>query len=364
MAKAVPKTPLDACLTAAAELGEPSDMVVARALCGDLRNLQVPGAAVVVARRGEMVLRFAAGVRCEGANDPVSTRTGFRIGSLTKSMTAATAFALADQGVVAIDRPIGTEVLAAIGVSERLADATIGMLLDHRAGLPDHLPSEALRGQPRARQLAALVDVPTTAPGEAWRYANGGYALVGELLARASGRPWAELVASAVFEPLAMATARATADPIGDVACGHLPTANGLESFDVKTDYDRFAFGVDVVAPSGAIIMSAEELAAFGSALAGFGVQPAGFAAMRTAILERAIPTGRADGERYAAGMSIHESNGARIVRHAGATGDFWAELVWLVDADIVVAVVANRGVPLAATVAAALQSAGADPRR
>jgi hypothetical protein len=55
---------------------------------------------------------------------------------------------------------------------------------------------------------------------------------------------------------------------------------------------------------------------------------------------------------------------GARVVRHAGATGDFWAELVWLVDAEAVVAVAGNRGVPLAATLAAAIQRAGVDPRR
>lgn len=354
----------DACLEAAAKLDAPN-IGVARALCGDRRNLGVPGAAVVIARQGEVVLRFAAGVRCTGTSDPVSSQTAFRIGSLTKAITAATAHALADRGEIALDRPIGTEALAALGLSGALADGTIAHLLDHRAGLADHLPSEALRGQSRSQQLAALVGEPSTRPGERWQYANGGYALVGALLSRATGRTWAELVTREVLEPLAMADARTTADPRGDVACGHLVEQGTLAAFDVHADYERFAFGVDVAAPSGALLASVDDLATFGSALAGFGVQPAGIAAMRAAILEHAVATGDADDERYAAGMSIRRTaSGTRIVRHAGATGDFWAELVWLVDQQTVVAVVANRGVPLAATVAAAIQRAGADPRR
>lgn len=353
----------DTCLAAAAEL-PPVDAMVARTLCADLRNLSVPGAAVVVAQRGEIVLRFAAGVRCDGGTDRVGPHTAFRIGSLTKAITAATAFALADGGGMAIDAPIGGAPLHQLGLPEDLASATLGDLLGHRAGLDDHLPHEGLRSEPPARQLAALVGQPRDPPGEVWRYANGGYALVGALLERNAGAPWATLVQREIVGPLAMADTRTTADPTGDVACGHLLVGDTLTPFDVRTDYDRFAFGVEAAAPSGAIVASAVDLAIFGSALAGFGAQSRGIPAMREAILERAGPTGR-DDERYAAGMSIsRNAAGERVVRHAGATGDFWAELVWLVDAEAVVAVVGNRGVPLAATLAAGIQRAGVDPRR
>jgi CubicO group peptidase (beta-lactamase class C family) len=352
----------DDCLGAAAVLSD-ADAAVARALCADLRNLSVPGAAVVVARRGQTVLRFAAGVRCRGGSDRVGPHTGFRVGSLTKAITAATAFALAERGDVAITDAIGPAPLRALGLPEALASATLGDLLDHRAGLDDYLPHEALRNEPPARQLAALVGHPRDGDAS-WRYANGGYALVGALLERSSGASWASLVQREITGPLAMVDARTTADPSGDVACGHLRLGETLTAFDVRADYDRFAFGVEVAAPSGAIVASAVDLAIFGNALAGFGPQPRGIVAMREAILERARPTGRGD-ERYAAGMSLQRNAaGARVVRHAGATGDFWAELVWLVDAEAVVAVAGNRGVPLAATLAAAIQRAGVDPRR
>jgi hypothetical protein len=52
------------------------------------------------------------------------------------------------------------------------------------------------------------------------------------------------------------------------------------------------------------------------------------------------------------------------VLRHAGNTGDFFAELAWVPSRGAVVVVLGNAGVPLAATLAAALTRIGVDPRR
>src|SRR5262245_45467728 len=78
---AVPRTsPADdppSCLERANGLSRP-DEPVTRALCSEMRAHDVPGASVVVAVDGAIVMRFANGVRCLGARDPVVVDTAFR----------------------------------------------------------------------------------------------------------------------------------------------------------------------------------------------------------------------------------------------------------------------------------------------
>lgn len=346
----------DPCVAASASIVDPRDAAVARAACAERRTHRVPGIAVAVAEHGEIVFRFAFGERCADRPGAVSPTTAFRIGSLTKSMTAASAFALAERGDVDLDAPLQHELLAG---------ATLRQLLDHRAGLGDVLPDESLRGRPVAQQLAKLVGPPLDPPDTVWRYANGGYALAGAVLAQHGKAPWAELVRREVLQPLGMTSARTTADPSGDVACGHLPEADAWTSYDVREDFDRFAFGVDATAPAGAVIASVDDLLRFAIALSRTPAdRPTWAITMLDAVTSGARPTGRRDGERYAAGLQVVAAGRELVLRHAGNTGDFAAELVWAPDRGAAAVVLGNAGVPLAATMAAASTRVGIDPRR
>ncbi len=361
-------TPSPTCLERAAAIVETPDAAVARTLCAEQRTLGVPGVVVAVAEGGTRVFSFAHGLRCWDRADRVSVSTAFRIGSITKAMTAAAAFALAEGGGIDLDAGLGSSTLALLGLDDALATVTLRQLLDHRAGLPDILPDPSLRGRGRSEQLAALVGTPVDPPGTTWRYSNGGYALVGAVLAQRAGASWSELVAREVFGPLQMRGARADADPSGDVACGHLrggADGTAWSAFDVRQDFEQFAFGVEVSAPAGAVIATADDLLRFALVLSrGAPNGPAWSARMLDAATTRSSATGRSATERYGAGLDITESNGELVLRHAGSTGDFWAELVWVPARGAAVVVLGNTGVPLAATLAAALTRIGVDPRR
>ena len=360
--------PVASCLERAAALAEAPDAAVARTLCAEQRTLGIPGVAVAVAEGGTIVFGFAHGLRCIGRPEAVSITTAFRIGSITKAITAAAAFALAEAGRVDLDAGLGASTLARLGLDEALAAVTLRQLLDHRAGLPDILPNPSLRGRSRGEQLAALVGVPVDPPGTTWRYSNGGYALVGAVLGEHAAVSWSELVAREVFGPLQMRGARADADPRGDVACGHLPSGAAGETwtaFDVRQDFEQFAFGVEVAAPSGAVVATADDLLRFALSLSRAAPHaPAWSAQMLDAVTTRSSATGRHPGERYAAGLDITESNGELVLRHSGSTGDFWAELVWVPARGAAVVVLGNTGTPMAATLVAALTRIGVDPRR
>jgi len=356
---------VDACMAAVATIADPRDAAVARAACTERRTHHVPGIALAIAERGEIVFRFGYGERCLGRPGPVSPSTAFRIGSLTKSITAATAFALAERGDVDLDAPLGASVLGELGLGPALASASLRQLLDHRAGLGDMLPDESLRTRTAAEQLTALTRDVVAPPGTAWHYANGGYALVGAVIAHHGKASWSELVRREVLQPLAMATARTIADPTGDVACGHLPDGATWTAFDVREDFDRFAFGVEATAPAGAIVATTDDLLRFAMALSRTqSERPTWAVTMLDAITTGAGPTGRRDGERYAAGLQLVTAGDQLVLRHAGNTGDFAAELVWAPDRGAAAVVLGNSGVPLAATVAAASTRIGIDPRR
>jgi CubicO group peptidase (beta-lactamase class C family) len=353
--------PVDPCVVRAGELPE-RHQSIALSLCREVAAHGV-GGAVAIAQDGAIALTFAAGRRCAGKVGDIGNDTAFRIGSITKVLVAATAVALAHDGAIDLDAPLPAAVAAELPALP--ATTTLRALLDHTAGLADALPDAAMRERPANEVLTALVRASGDPPGT-WRYANPGYAIAGVALERAMGRAWTELVRAEIVEPLALAhtlpaTPRSVPD---DVACGHLRDGEAWRAYDVVQDWHELAFDVDVVAPSGAAIASASDLVRFALALTDrppAGTPPA-LPAMLRELRARAVPTGA--GDRYALGLHVHAlPDGATLLRHAGNTGDFAADLVWVPERGLAVAVLGNSGAHLRGTLAVALARAGIDPR-
>jgi D-alanyl-D-alanine carboxypeptidase len=356
-----PVTVVDPCVARAGAL-EPARASVALSLCREVAAHGV-GAAVAIAEDGALAFTWTAGRRCSDRDAAVERDSAFRIGSITKAIVAATAVALAREGAIELDAPLSAATRVELPA---LPDGvTLRRLLDHTALLADALPDATMRDRPRAEVLRALVRPSGDAKGS-WRYANPGYALAGALLEQATDTPWPELVRTRVLEPLALASTWPTTPgtPPTTTACGHLRDGDGWRSFDVVTDWHELAFGVDAVAPSGAAIASAPDLVRFALALSDDpppGTPPA-FAVMLHELRTRAVATGA--GDRYALGVHVHAlPDGTTLLRHAGNTGDFAADLAWVPERGFAVAVLGNSGAHLRGTLAAALARAGIDPR-
>ena len=75
-------------------------------LADEMRRTRAPGAAIVITEGGRIVYSRALGVRSIETREPVTARTLFRIGSVTKPVTALTASVLAARGVLDLDAPI------------------------------------------------------------------------------------------------------------------------------------------------------------------------------------------------------------------------------------------------------------------
>ncbi|MFD9128269.1 serine hydrolase domain-containing protein [Kitasatospora sp. NPDC059571] len=198
-----------------------------------VRDGSLPGAVALVAR-GDRAEVLAAGAADTAGGPPMARETIFRIASLTKPITAAAVLMLVDEGRIALDDPVapwlpeledpvvvrtpGAPVEDTVPAARPI---TVADLLTFRAGygfpadfsLPAVrlLVGELLQGPPQPQLIAppdewmaALSGVPLLyQPGEAWLY-NTCSDILGVLVARVADRPFAEVLAERLFEPLGM----------------------------------------------------------------------------------------------------------------------------------------------------------------
>jgi serine-type D-Ala-D-Ala carboxypeptidase/endopeptidase len=174
------------------------------------RTLRAPGLSWGVIVDGAVVASGASGVARVGEATPVDEDTVFRIASMTKSFTALAVLALRDEGKLSLDDPAGKYIqeLATMPLPTRDAPAiTVRHLLTHSAGFPEDNPwGDRQLAQPRDTLLSWVrAGLPfSTTPGTAYEYSNYGFALLGQIVARASGMPYRDFVTTRILRPLGM----------------------------------------------------------------------------------------------------------------------------------------------------------------
>lgn len=185
----------------------------------------VPGLAVGALRDGKVVLAEGLGVRRADAPDPVTPETVFRIGSVTKSMTATAVGLLVAEGKFGWDDRV-VDLLPGFHLHDPYvsAETTVRDLLCHRTGVEDapllytgsDLTPEGLIGKlPHLRQRASF--------RSGLVYNNMMFLAVGALVQLYGGRPFGIFLRERLFEPLGMT--RTTVGGVGDEAreaAGHV----------------------------------------------------------------------------------------------------------------------------------------------
>jgi D-alanyl-D-alanine carboxypeptidase len=173
------------------------------------KELLIPGAVVLLRTpQGEFMVSY--GTTVLGANSPPRADTHFRIGSNTKTMTAAVIMQLAQENKLSLDDPVSKY---APGVPNG-DNITITELLNMRSGLYNYTDapevSESLDRDPTKvwtpdEVLAiAFKHPPYFPPGAAFHYDNTNYALLGLIAEKIDGKPLASCFRDRLFGPLGM----------------------------------------------------------------------------------------------------------------------------------------------------------------
>lgn len=157
-----------------------------------------PGAVVLIGRRDGVIFRRAYGARAlDPEREPMTEDTIFDLASVTKaSATAMAAMWLVERGTLELDAP------ASRWIPELDPRITVRSLLTHSSGLP---AVDFLTGYEAGREaaLARIFATRISAPGR-FVYSDLGFIVLGEIVARASGRSLDRLVAEEIHGPLGM----------------------------------------------------------------------------------------------------------------------------------------------------------------
>lgn len=166
---------------------------------------QVPGAAVVIVKDGQVRFMKGFGVKKTGENDPVDPKTIFSLASVTKNFTAILMARLVDEGLISWDEHVITYLpeftLFDKGVSDRM---TIRDLFSHRSGLPGYSGDTLWHlGWSQKQVMEGLAKIPLTKVfREDYTYQNLMIGIAGVVIERVLKRPLAEIYQEKLFTPL------------------------------------------------------------------------------------------------------------------------------------------------------------------
>lgn len=170
---------------------------------------RLPSMAVGVARDGEVLWEAGFGWADREDRRPADAHTMYSLASISKPITATAVLRLAGQDRIDLDAPVneylGLGKLRA-GAGDP-AGATVRRVLSHTAGLPLHYQffyEGDGYGPPPQEETLDRYGILVYPPGEVYQYANLGYGLLDHLVARVSGRSYADYLRSEIFVPLGM----------------------------------------------------------------------------------------------------------------------------------------------------------------
>lgn len=192
---------------------DPSRLARLEELFSDLvRSGKAQGASYCVSRHGKVFADRSMGTRRPDGSLPMLPTTWRNIASITKVLTAVGVAKLVEEGRLLMEFPVA-KVLPEFDTPV-LGKVTLQHLLTHTSGLaPD--PGSDGEPDPDHRGFWGILDRPdwvervarlpaTTSPGQAWRYSSLGFALLGEVIARTTGEPFALWMSREVLEPAGM----------------------------------------------------------------------------------------------------------------------------------------------------------------
>jgi uncharacterized protein YbbC (DUF1343 family) len=234
---------------------------------------QVPGAVVIVGRRGAIGHVGVFGRRSiEPEAAPMTRDTVFDLASLTKPVATATSvLLLIERGRVRLDEPI-TRYLPELDSQGKRA-ITVEHLLRHRAGLiADNPLADYADGPDTAWKRIADLSL-VHSPGEQFLYTDVGFIILGKLVETVSGRTLDAFAAEEVFEPLGMTDCRFRPGDIGRVA----PTERERGEMLRGVVHDPRARAMGGVAGHAGLFGTADDLAVYAQTLLNGGLAPNGF---------------------------------------------------------------------------------------
>lgn len=289
--------------------------------------------AVGVVKDGRVVLAKGYGLT-NRTLVPISSKTLFDIGSVTKQFTAAAILRLEMDGKLSIDDRAAMWV---DDVPRENQGITIRHLLTHTSGISQRDVSHPDVDTGAAVATAALSAKARRGPGDAWEYSNAGYFALAAIVERASGQTYEQYLKEHLFVPAGMTSTaimgdgpfppELLADRVGET--GRARGNAGAWPYPVKWGYMG----------AGGVVSNVEDMLAWDAALRTEAV-------LNAAAKEKFFTAFKKD---YACGWQCETGPQGRIVSHSGGVEGFVTFYTRWLDTHAAIVVLTNgRGNPQA----------------
>ena len=293
---------------------------------------RLPSVSGAVAIGGRVAWVGAIGTADYEERIAADASTQYRMGSVSKTFTAAAVLLLRDRGALDLDDRLGT-YLPEVSIPR----VTLRQLLAHFGGVQREYPDgmwESLKFPSSADFRKALTHFEQVLPaGLHWHYSNLGFALLGEVVARASGVDYEEFVTQNLLKPRELN--RTTWEPSPPVARGYF-----IHPYDGMA-LPEPAVDLGALSAAGQLWSNASDLARWGSYLA---AAKDGVLAPQT-LAEMHSPNAIADNtwtRGAGLGLSLIRRRNHVYGAHEGFIAGCRAAVVWFPNKGVGAAVLAN----------------------
>lgn len=297
-----------------------------------------PGAAVLVAKKGQIVYHKAFGMANLELGVALKPEHVFRIGSVTKQFTGAAIMQLAEQGKLSLQDDLTKFIPDYPTQGKKI---TVEHLLTHTSGIKSYTGMKEWTDEVRRKDftVSALIDYFKNQPmdfdpGTKYAYNNSGYILLGFIIEKVSGKTYAEYMSEHFFKPLGMNNSY-----YGDVAPVLKNRAAGYSQADVAGTYTNAPY-LSMTQPyaAGSLLSTVEDLYTWTKALhSGKVLKPESLKKMTTPYI---LPDG--SNTHYGYGLQMGNLLGSPTVEHSGGINGFLSDLVYLPGEDVCVAILTN----------------------
>ncbi len=309
----------------------------ARQVGAELLARGIPGLAIAVAVDRRVVFAQGFGYADLEQRVPAWPATKFRVGSISKPLTAVALMQLVEQHKIDLDAPVQKYVLS---FPDKGARITPRLVAGHLAGLRHYKDDEFLIAKHYdsiVEGLKIFADDPLVAPpGTKYSYSTYGFNLLSAVIESASGERFLDYMQRHVFDALGLVHTMADENRLlvdqRSRFYSH-PKGGPFENAPYVDNSYKWA--------GGGFLSTPEDLVRFGSAL----LHPGFLTADSLKLLFSSQKTIAGQETRYGMGWAIHESqSGQRIYEHSGGSVGGSCQLIVYPGTGVVVALLTNLG--------------------
>jgi len=306
----------------------------------EMQQQKIPGAAIGIFQRGAALLSKGYGYANLEHRVPVTSATVFQSASIGKQFTAVAVMLQVEDGKLSLDDSIRKYFPDA---PQSWQAITIRQLLNHTSGIADYFEAMGTNGieefdlrrdydPDELRRIFYQLPLDFEA-GSDWHYSNTGYALLGFLVRKLSGRFYGDELQQRVFKPLGMQTAQviSEADIVPNRAAGYR-----LIDGEIKNQ-EWYAPMVNTTA-DGALYLSLRDYLAWDRGLRTRAI-------LSSESWDEIYQPARLSGDReypYGFGWWIGQSQGLPWYHHSGSSQGFHLYISRYLRGDLTIVVLTN----------------------